>query len=383
MTSPIDAAFNRTADVIVIGGGMAGATAAFHLAQHGEVILLEQENELAFHTTSRSAALYTETDSGPVAQKLAKASKAFFENPPGETDAPLVGVQGMMIVGPECMADQMAQQVEADQKIAQEVHFLTGSEVTDICPILRPERAAVASYEPNAGPLDVMAIHQVFIRQARAQGLRIARGARVESLTRADGVWTARTPEGDFHAPVVVNAAGAWGDHVAGLAGAAPVGLTPMRRTAFTTDVGIDSSAWPFVYTGVADGHCYFKPEAGNQIMGSLADETPSAAVDARPEEIDVAQAIDHLNQLTTLGIRSVKTTWAGLRTFAPDRNQVLGWDDEVEGFCWMVGQGGSGIITAPAVGEIVSSIVRNQPWPERLAALGLRADALTIARLR
>jgi len=181
----------------------------------------------------------------------------------------------------------------------------------------------------------------------------------------------------------VVNSAGAWGDVVGAMAGAEPVGLTPKRRTAFTTGIDQDPTSWPFIYNGTPGDHCYFKPEAGNQLLCSLADEGESEPTDARPEEMDIALAIDRINRLSTLGIRSVRTTWAGLRTFAPDRNQVLGWDDKVDGFCWMVGQGGTGITTSPAAGSLIASIVAGAPIPDDLGTLGLTKEQLSPQRLR
>jgi D-arginine dehydrogenase len=156
------------------------------------------------------------------------------------------------------------------------------------------------------------------------------------------------------------------------MAGARPLGLEPRRRTAFTVQTDFDTDPWPFVNHSLEPRRCYFKPEAGGQLLCSPADETLSEPCDARPEEIDVARAIDAINELTILDIRSVKTAWAGLRTFTPDRDPVLGWDDAIEDFCWMVGQGGTGIQTSPASGAVVSAIVRGEPFPDVLCALDL-----------
>ena len=180
-----------------------------------------------------------------------------------------------------------------------------------------------------------------------------------------------------------VNAGGAWGDKVAELAGVEPVGLSPMRRTAFTTPVAADPSSWPFVYCDDPELHCYLKPEAGNQLLCSLADESPEAPRDTRAEEIDVAMAIDRINTITTLGLRSVATTWAGQRTFAPDRNPVWGFDDQVEGFYWLVGQGGWGIISSPAAGRIVKAAVVDAAFPSDLASKGLSMQGFGPERLR
>ena len=226
-----------------------------------------------------------------------------------------------------------------------------------------------------------MGLHQLYIRRARAAGADVVRSARVQEIVADGEGWLLTTAAGPVRADVVVNAAGAWGDGVAEMAGVAPVGLTPMRRTAFTTRIDHDPTDWPFIYADISSLHCYFKPEAGNQLLCSLSDETPSEPCDARPEEIDVALAIEHINELTTLNIRSVATTWAGLRTFAPDRNPVFGWDDAVPNFLWMVGQGGCGIVTSPIAGQIAAALIDRQPLPDRVLELGLTEATLAPRR--
>lgn len=369
-------------DVVIIGGGIAGVTAAYDLAETHNVVLLEQEAELAHHTTSRSAALYLENEGGPINHRLSTASRSFLEDPPEDVDAPLMTPRGSINVGPVSMSDALREQARIGAEITPTIRFLQGSELTDICPVLRPDRAEVGVYEPLAMTVDVMALHQLFLRGARRRGAAVQRSARVEGLTRSGDVWVAKTAGGTFAAPVIVNAAGAWGDVVGAMAGAAPIGLTPRRRTAFTTTITHDPNPWPFIYGSDADANCYFKPEAGNQLLCSLADETPSEPCDAKPREIDIALAIDRINALTTLDIRSVNTTWAGLRTFAPDRHPVLGWDDQVDGFCWMVGQGGCGIVTSPAAGRAIGSIVRSTDLHPEMVDLGLTKQQLGPRRI-
>jgi len=365
-------------DVIIVGGGIAGASAAYHLSAAGRhVTLLEQESELAFHSTSRSAAIYVEVEGGRLAGRLSVASRSFLENPPLALDAPLLERLGYFVVAPAHRRDEMLDEIEVGRETTPSLEFLEGSAVTDLCPVLVPERAAVGRYEPHAMSVDVMALHQLYVRGARDVGASIERSARVGTLSHGNHGWIAQTQAGTFTAPVVVNAAGAWGDVVGVMAGARPIGLVPRRRTAFTTGIDLDPTPWPFVANYEPGEQCYFKPEAGSQLLCSLADETASEPTDARPAELDIALAIEHLNALTTLDIRSVRTTWAGLRTFAPDRDQVLGWDDRVEGFCWMVGQGGVGITTSPAAGAVVASVVANEALPGNLAALGLSSTML------
>ena len=368
-------------DVAVIGGGIAGVSAASAIAQAHSVVLLEQEKELGFHTTSRSAAIYIENEGGPVFHRLSTASRSFFESVHLEVDAPLLDPLPVMRVGNEENHDAFAAEAVAAKQVTSSIRLVDRAELIELCPVLRPDVVTVGMLEPTAASVDVMGLHQLFLRRARAAGTDVRRSAKVTGITRSGDRWVLSTAAGTVEARVIVNAAGAWGDEVATLAGVQPVGLTPMRRTAFTTRIDHDPTGWPFVYAPIANLHCYFKPEAGNQLLCSLSDETPSPPCDARPEEIDVAQAIDHINQLTTLDIRSVTTTWAGLRTFAPDRNPVFGWDDAAPGFMWMVGQGGCGIVSSPAAGQIAGALLRNEPLPEAVTSLGLTEEQLAPRR--
>lgn len=360
------------AEVMIIGGGIAGVTSAYELSKTHEVILLEQEAELAYHTTSRSAALYIENEGGPVQHRLSTASRSFLEDPPDDIDAPLFSPRGCLNIGTPETANQLRSDATAAAKVTPSIRFVDQAEALDLCPVLRPERVSCGMFEPLAMTVDVMALHQLFLRGARQRSTQVKRSARVTALKRTNDTWQATTTAGSVEAAVVVNAAGAWGDVVGEMAGAAPIGLTPCRRTAFTTTIDQNPEAWPFIYNPRVEATCYFQPESGNQLMASLADQTPTVPGDARPEEIDVALAISNINELTTLDIRSVNTTWAGLRTFAPDRHPVFGWDDAVEGFCWAVGQGGCGIVTSRAAGEVVGSVVRNEPLPSSITDLGL-----------
>lgn len=359
-------------DVAIVGGGIAGASAAAELSRTHSVVVLEQENELAFHTTSRSAAIYIENEGGPVFHRVSTASRPFFEADHAELDAPLLDPLPVLKVGDASLADDYRAEATSAGEVTGSIRYVEGADLLELCPVLRPEIVEVGMLEPTAASIDVMALHRLFVRRARANEAEVCRDARVVGLERADGQWTISTAAGDLGAATVVNAAGAWGDVVGTMAGARPIGLTPMRRTAFTSPINQDPSDWPFIYSPIENAHCYFKPEAGQQLLCSLSDETPSEPCDARPEEIDIAQAIEHINTISTLGIRSVKTTWAGLRTFAPDRNPVFGWDDQVDGFLWMVGQGGCGIVTSPAAGQIAGTLVRGEPLPAAITGLGL-----------
>ncbi len=370
-------------DVAIVGGGIAGVSAAAEISKTHSVKLLEQESELAHHTTSRSAAIYVENEGGPVFHRLSTASRPFFDESPG-ADAPLVTPLPVLKVGNDSVADVLVAEAEAARKITPNVRTVTGDELTDLCPVLDPNVITIGVYEDSSGSVDVMALHQLFLRTARTHGAEIRRSAKLLSATQAASGsrrWKIETTAGPVEADVIINCAGAWGDVVATACGVAPVGLTPMRRTAFTAPISQDPSDWPFIYSFTKDLQCYFKPEAGNQLLCSLSEENPSDPTDARAEELDVALAIDRIQTISTLEIRSVKTTWAGLRTFAPDRNPVFGWDDSVDGFMWMVGQGGCGIVTSPAAGQVAGALIRSEPLAENIADLGLTREALGVSR--
>jgi D-arginine dehydrogenase len=251
-------------------------------------------------------------------------------------------------------------------------------EVLRLVPGMKPEWVAGGVHEPDALDIDVAALHQAFVRIARCHGAELRTSAPVTGLAQESGTWRVITPQGDVHCSAVVNASGAWGDVVAGLAGLAPVGLQPLRRTAFMVPGDDAYSPWPFVVD--VEERFYFRPD-GPQLLCSLAEETPSPPTDARPEMSDVALAIDRINEATTLGIRSVNSQWTGLRTFAPDREMVIGEEPDAPGFFWLAGQGGTGIQTSPAAGALVASLLTGTPLSPELADVD--PDRYSPARFR
>ena len=359
------------ADVIVIGGGIAGVSAASELANAGaEVTLLEAERQLASHTTGRSAALFFENYGHANVRALTKASRRYFED-----HAAILTPRGAMVVAPDDQVDALSRQVDEGLRHGTDIRQMTPAEACEIVPVLRQDAIAVASYEPDAADLDVAAIHQSFVRSFRRAGGLIHTGARLSSLVHG-GRWTATTEQGSRHeADVVVNAAGAWADTVAIAAGVRPIGLVPKRRTAFMVTAPQGSAAWPLV----VDAHqsFYFKPD-GPQLLCSPADETPSEPCDAKPEEIDIALAIDRINEMTVLGIRSVRSSWAGLRSFVPDGGMVISFDDQAAGFFWLAGQGGTGIQTAPATAALAADLILGVP-----PRSGIDPSGFDVARLR
>ncbi|MEO0621706.1 MAG: FAD-binding oxidoreductase [Pseudomonadota bacterium] len=369
-------------DVLVVGAGMAGASAAWALSALGSVRLLEQEDRPGYHTTGRSAALFTETYGNSVIRRLTSAGRAFFKDPPdGFAAHPLLSPRGTLLIA---RADQTAalERVLAETPAGSPApQHLSGAEACALNPALAPDYVAAALYEPDAEDIDVDALHQGFLRGLKARGGTLSTRAEIRSLARKNGLWIAETPAGRFAAPVLVNAAGAWADAVAGLTEIAPIGLVPKRRTAFTfaPSEGVDPASWPATID--VEEQFYFKPEAG-LILGSPADETPSPPCDAQPEELDVAIGVDRIETATVLQVRRIAHKWAGLRSFVADKTPVVGFDPAAAGFFWLAGQGGYGIQTAPALARTVASLIETGELPSDQRAAGITAADLSPERL-
>ncbi|MGY2373997.1 NAD(P)/FAD-dependent oxidoreductase [Pseudomonas sp. SDO524_S393] len=371
----------RDVDFVVIGAGIAGASAAAHLAAHGSVLLFETEDHPGYHSTGRSAALFSEIYGNAVVRRLTRASRDFlFEPPAGFAAGPLVTPRDVLFFGTPDQLD-LLEQFRQDPDVAARTQVLSPSQVHELVPAFREGYLGGAVLETGSADIDVDALHQGFLRQARAQGAEILTASRIEKLVYVDGRWRVNTHSGSFRAPVVVNAAGAWGDEVARSAGVAPLGLQPKRRTAALVDVpaGLDAARWPAAIA--IDEQFYFKPDAGLLLI-SPADETDSPPCDAQPEELDVAIAVDRFEQATGAQVRRVSNSWAGLRVFSPDRTPVAGFDPVAKGFFWLVGQGGYGIQTAAALGRLTAALCVDGELPQDLIDIGLQAQMLAPARL-
>lgn len=375
----------RSFDAVVVGGGIAGVSAAYSLAGRGaDVALVEREDSLTAHSTGRSAAQYIETYGGPVNQALTVASRDFLmSDADGLADGTVLSHRPSLWVGAEGRLDELERLRRTMLPLSPALVSLAPSEVLEHCPVLRPDWLTGGVLEPDSYDIDVAGLHQAFLRGARSAGAAVERSSAVIGLERVRERWEVQTVNGSFAAPVVINAAGAWADEVARLAGVDALGLQPLRRTIFTFAPPDDLpeeevGRWPLV--GDIGGGFYFKPEGPSQLLGSPADETPDVPRDARATELDVARGIDAVNTATTLGVRAVRSVWAGLRTFAPDRHPVVGLDESAEGFVWCAGQGGTGIQTSPAMGEVVATVVCGTPPPEPLAGL---IEELSPQRLR
>ncbi len=372
----------QEADVLIIGAGMAGASAAYFLAPHRRVITLERESQPGYHATGRSAAMFSETYGNATVRAITTASKAFYLNsPPGFSDYPLMSPRGSLMVGKLEDEADLRQALHSMQTLVPTIEWWTQADILQLVPVLRPEAAVYGVYEPDATDLDVHAIHQGFLRGAKTAGAQLVCDATVDQISFEEGQWCVTTPAGRFCAPVLVNAAGAWCDDMARLAGVKPVGLVPKRRTAITCDApaGCDISRWPLVID--AQESYYFKPDAG-ALLVSPANEDAVSPQDVQPEELDVAIAVDRVENATSLQIRQVRRKWAGLRSFVSDKSPVVGFAPDAPGFFWLAGQGGYGIQTAPAMGELVAALVQGLPVPAAMAQWGVRASDLAPDRL-
>lgn len=355
---------------------------AYELAGRAEVTLLEQETVCGYHSTGRSAALFTECYGDAVVRRLAIASRPFLETPPdGFGDDPLVRPRSVLFVGSEMQRPALDRSFEEYRSLVPTVEEVTAARARELCPVLDPDAVAGGVLEPGAMDIDVHALHLGFQRAARARGARIHTEAGVTAIDRTSDAWMLRTPAGDHEADVVVNAAGAWADAVGAMAGAAPIGLVPKRRTAFTfkPPEGIDHRAWPLVLD--VEENWYFRPE-GAHLLASPADETPMEPCDVRHDEVDVAIGIERISAATTMTIRSIDHAWAGLRSFVADHRPVNGWDDDVDGFYWLAGQGGFGIKTSPAMARYAAGMILDGAPPPDMAEAGLTPATLGRERL-
>ena len=371
-------------DVAVIGAGIAGASVAWRLAPLLGVALIERESQAGFHSTGRSAAMFMESYGPPAVRALTRAGRAFYERPPtGFAAAPLLAPRGALYLAAPGQQALLDEAVAALRITGSAMQQLRRDEVLARVPCLRPEAALAGVLDVDATDIDVHALHQGFLRGFRQRGGALHLGAGLLAASRSGALWELRLANGDaLRCRWVVDAAGAWADEVAALFGAAPVGLQPRRRTAFTFKgpEGLDASRWPAV-VGIDESY-YFKPDAG-QLLGSPANADPTFAHDVQPEELDVATGIARIEAVSTLRIRRPTSTWAGLRSFVPDGELVIGPDDGCPGFFWLAGQGGYGIQSAAGASELAAALLLGRPVPDNLLRHGVDAAALSPPRLR
>ncbi|MFZ0266053.1 NAD(P)/FAD-dependent oxidoreductase [Caulobacter sp.] len=367
----------QTFDVIILGGGMAGAALAAHLDPKTRVALVEREPVVGYHTTGRSAAMYIPSYGGAAIAGLTRASRAFFLDPPTGFGPPLLSPRPVMHIAD---ADQTGRLDAFAARGGFEV--LDGRAARARVPILRPGSVVAALIETDAGDLDVARLHAAFLHRAEQAGTRVLTGAGDCVIVFEGSEWRVRATGLDISAPVLVNAAGAWADEVAISAGLAPLGLTPLRRTVMLAKAPehADFAAWPVVKD--IDERFYFRP-CGGQLLITPADETPSAPCDAAADEMDIAVGMARFEAAADHPVRHLISRWAGLRTFAPDRAPVVGWSKSRPGFFWLAGLGGFGIQTAPAMGRLAAALVEGRPVPSELVDHGVQREAYGPERFR
>ena len=355
-------------DIIVIGAGVAGLSAAYFLSQEANVLVLEQEDQPAYHSSGRSASVYIEGYENPVVAELTKNAGKFFFNPPaGFSDVPLLHDRGGMTVSGPGEEAKLEKYLSVWQPLCPNLTGVSLDAALELCPILNPDWMTAAAYDPDWKSIDTHALVTGFQRGFIANGGSLQTKAQVTALESDSRGWSVTAGESIWRAQSIVNASGAWANQIAALAGLPEKPLTPMRRTAAIVPVGDDAKTWPLVHT-IAET-LYFKPESPG-LMVCPQDETPTEPMDAYPEDMDIAIALDHFAKATTLNVERVMSSWAGLRTFAPDRYPVVGFDKNRPDFFWLAGQGGFGVQTSPELGRLAAdNILKGTPLPDAIGA--------------
>jgi D-arginine dehydrogenase len=357
------------ADFLILGGGIAGLSVAARLTRHGRVVVLEGEEALGYHSSGRSVSFSHYGIGGDTVRALTAYSRASLGPPLGRPFPTLYFADEAMLPQLDALAAGMARFTDA-------IQLVDTAAMSALFPPLRPGVAVRGLLDATGLKLDADLILQTLAREIRAAGGAVLTGRRIAVI--APG-WTVRTEAGEaFAAPILVNAAGAWADGIAALAGVAPLGLQPKRRTIIVVDAPPKSGGWPFVHSVAGD--FYLLPEAG-RLLVSPVDEVPADPSDAQPEDYDLALAADRLEHYTTIAVARIAHRWAGLRTFTADRVPTAGFAPDSPGFFWLAGQGGYGFQTAPAMAEIGEALITGAAWPKGLAELGVLVEQVAPKR--
>ena len=372
----------QTVDFLIVGAGIAGAGLAYRLAGHGNIVICDMEDQADYHTTGRSAAFYAETYGGGKVQPLTSCSKDFLHTPPiGFCEVPLISDMGVIHVFDKNQRARAVAEFEATIVSLPHIRLLDTAELTAKLPQLAGSRFVGGIYDSECGNLNVASLHQGYLRAAKKMGAEIILGAGFESAVYEGGLWTVRLRGQALQARFIVNCAGAWGDEIAERCALSPIGLEPLRRTLVTIPnpdgLPIDNGS-PIVLE--FDEKFYFKPE-GTGYLISPADETLSPPCDSQPEIEDVAIAVDYFERATGSSVAVVEAKWSGLRTFAPDRAPVIGFDRSSNAFFWNVGQGGYGIQTSPAWSRLAASLILGHGMPDDIKSFGTRPEWYTPGR--
>ncbi len=364
-------------DVIVIGAGMAGASVAYFMAPHARVLVLEREAFAGMHSTGRSAALFSETYGSPQVRALTRAARPFLANPPqGFAAQPILTARGATIIASAAQANDLRHLYEAILPFSPDIAWHDAALLQAAVPVLRPAFAQFGLHEPGAADIDVNELHQGFLRGLRARGGQLRLNVNILAIGHDASCWQVDDGEQVFRAPLLLNAAGAWVDEVARMAGVAPIGITPKRRSAFLFDPPSDmpTSEWPFITA--FDESFYFKPDAA-LLLGSCANADPVAPHDVQPEDYDIAVGIHRIEEATTLSIARPRRSWAGLRSFVADGDLVGGFAPDNGAFFWVAAQGGYGIQTSAAMGEACAHLALGRALPAPLVDAGISATIL------
>ena len=362
----------QTADILIIGAGMAGVSAGAMAARHGKVVVLEAEDAPARHSTGRSAAIFIRNYGGAALGALNDGAFPAFEDPQtfseGAIEGPLLSPRGVLTIATEEELPGLEENIANGAGLER----LTGAEAEALFPLLKKGHAVAATLEPQASDIDVDRMFQGLLKLLRRRGGEVVVNARAQKIERVGDVWRVETPAGAFEAPILANAAGAWADRVAAMAGVKGIGLQPTRRSAaiLPLPAGMDASRWPLIDPVSFDW--YAKPQSG-ALMVSPADEDPVEPMDAWPDDMVLAEGLDRFCQAMDYELTRVERSWAGLRSFAPDHTPVCGFAPDADGFLWIAGQGGHGIQTAPSMARLAAALIGGEA-----PAL----DAVTLAAL-
>jgi D-arginine dehydrogenase len=363
-------------DVVIVGGGIAGMSCAAFLAPRTSVAVLEMETTLGYHATGRSAALYTECYGAEPVRRMSLASKSYFV----DREPPFGTPRGVLFLAPSDDRSSLNEFYQTFSALVPDLEVLSPAEVSDLVSVIPAEMTSGGVLEPEALDLDVHTILTSYASTVRAHDGAILTASRAIAVERLEGRWRITAGEHVITASTLVNAAGAWGDELATIAGLDRIGLTPLKRSAFTFDPGVPVGDWPVV---VEMGETWYMKPEGPYLLGSAASEIPQEPSDARHDEIDIALGIERITAATTMTIRSVKNQWAGLRTFTPDRIPAVGRDPAAPDFFWLVGQGGYGVHTSPAMASMAAGLILDNRVPEDVAEFGVTSEMLDPARFR
>jgi len=377
----------ETADFIIIGGGIAGASAGYELRETGKVVILEKECQPGYHTTGRSAAIFQKGYNGgdPALHALIKASEDFLRNPPnGFTSHPLLSPRDLFYITTRENAGALGKLRHNLSEINVGITLLDHQETRQALPHIAEEYQDSALREQDVADIDVSALHEGYLRAIKSSGGKVISNAEVKNLRRQKGPWHVTSTQGEFCAPIIINAAGAWVDQIAEMANISPINIQPLRRTMALIDIPLDiqpaKDDWPIVMD--AAEKFYFKPNSG-KILITPADQNLTVPCDAQPEEIDIAHAAHCLEKATNMAVNKIDHSWAGLRNHVADGHPVVGFDPQEDGFFWLAGQGGFGIKTAPAMGRITAALIMGHSLPQDILDLGLKEDQICVGRLK